>query len=256
MNKQVNKQRCIGAALPSLIAALSQAITVTVTDHPFSSALAGAIHTNIAKNIPAVLRERISIHAHQWGDLPEPEQKNLSSPDASSSKMLSAAAAVGLMPDARKFAAENKGHFTRVICADCLWMKDQHENLVRSLLWFLAPPDVDQRESTSSFAAAQDAGAENQGGRGGRGVAWVVAGFHTGREIVASFFDTAEKMGMVVKAIWERDLNARNEEGEVIRDWMPVREDEGPENRARWCVVAFLQKRKIHLEAPGRVEER
>jgi hypothetical protein len=124
-------------------------------------------------------------------------------------------------------------------------MKDQHENLVRSLLWFLAPPDTDQRESESSSAAAENAGAENRGKEGG-GIAWVVAGFHTGREIVASFFDTAEKMGMVVKAIWERDLNASSEEGEVIRDWIPVRKGEGPENRARWCVVAFLQRRKIH----------
>lgn len=70
----------------------------------------------------------------------------------------------------------------------------------------------------------------------------MVAGFHTGREIVASFFETAVAMGLLVEQIWERDVNATSEEGVVTREWMPVRPGEGPENRARWCVVAFLRK--------------
>jgi len=247
INKR-NTKIYIGAALPSLVAALSHAATVAITDHPSSPALAGAIETNIAKNIPPTLRPLISVHAHEWGALPEQEQTSLASTDELSANIPDAAAA-GLVANATKFAAENRGRYTRVICADCLWVKEQHENLVRSLLWFLAPPpgiELQQESDGPSGAAAtaNNPGIENQ--EGGGGVAWVVAGFHTGREVVASFFDTAEKMGLIVEDIWEMDLNATTEEGEVVREWMPVREGEGPENRGRWCVVAFLHRHKIH----------
>lgn len=73
-------------------------------------------------------------------------------------------------------------------------------------------------------------------------MAWVVAGFHTGREIVASFFETAVRVGLVVEEIYERDVNATGDMGEVRRNWMPVREGEDAGNRARWCVVAFLRR--------------
>ncbi|OJD27082.1 hypothetical protein ACJ73_01522 [Blastomyces percursus] len=188
-----------GAALPSLISALAGAAQVTITDHPSSPALYGAIQANVANNIPEHLQPRISIVPHEWGVL-------------------------GLDEAASRFTVENQDSLTRIIAADCLWMRDQHENLVRSLLWFLAPP-------TPPFSLDVSGG-----------VAWVVAGFHTGREIVASFFETAVAMGLVVEKIWERDVNATSEEGEVTREWMSVRPGEGPENRARWCVVAFLKK--------------
>lgn len=114
-------------------------------------------------------------------------------------------------------------------------MKDQHENLVRSILWFLAPPwgEVHQNKKRGEV--------EGSGSEDG-GVAWVVAGFHTGRGIVASFFETAVAMGLIVEDIWERDMNASSEIGEVTREWRPSRPTEGPENRVRWCVVAFLRK--------------
>ncbi|KKZ58434.1 hypothetical protein EMCG_00924 [[Emmonsia] crescens] len=201
-----------GAALPSLISALAGATQVTITDHPSSPALYGAIQANIANNIPEHLRSRISIQPHEWGVLGRdnvPSQEN--------------EAQYPQKEATSKFAVENKGSFTRIIAADCLWMREQHENLVQSLLWFLAPPSP----------AADGIGS---------GVAWIVAGFHTGRDIVASFFETAVAMGLVVERIWERDVNATSEEGEVTREWMPVRPGEGPENRARWCVVAFLRK--------------
>lgn len=154
------------------------------------------------------IRPRISVHPHEWGVF----FKNDGPQSIGGTGML-------------EFEAEHKGTFTRIICADCLWMKDQHGALVRSLLWFLKPSSHSERNGEDG------------------GIAWVVAGFHSGREIVASFFDTAVSMGMVVKDIYERDVNATVEMGEVRREWKPVREGEGPENRARWCVVAVLKKR-------------
>ena len=113
------------------------------------------------------------------------------------------------------WAVQNKGCFTRIIAADCYWMRSQHENLVRTMRWFLAP--------------------------GGR--VWVVASFHTGRAIVAGFFETALQMGLEIEQIYERDLSSAQEDGsEVRREWMSEREGEGPENRKRWCAVALLKR--------------
>ncbi|EQL28621.1 hypothetical protein RJZ56_006213 [Blastomyces dermatitidis] len=208
-----------GAALPSLVSALAGAAQVTITDHPSSPALYGAIQANVTNNIPEHLQSRISIQPHEWGVLGLDEASSQENKAQAPQKQT-----------ALKFTVENQASFTRIIAADCLWMRDQHENLVRSLLWFLAPPASSPSSSPSSSPDVNGA------------VAWVVAGFHTGREIVASFFETAVAMGLVVEKIWERDVNATSEEGEVTREWMSVRPEEGPENRARWCVVAFLRK--------------
>lgn len=92
-------------------------------------------------------------------------------------------------------------------------MHEQHENLVRTMRWFLAP--------------------------GGK--IWFVAGFHTGRAIVARLLNMALENGLEVECIYERDLNGEAPDGgDVRRDWMPEREGEGPENRKRWCVIAVL----------------
>ena len=116
--------------------------------------------------------------------------------------------------------------------ADCLWMRSQHKNLVRTLLWFL-------RKSTG---IGDDGTREAEEG----GKIWVVAGFHTGREIVASFFETAIQMGLVIEEIWERDVNAApGEDGEIVevkREWMPFREEEGPNERKRWSAIAVLRE--------------
>ncbi|KAJ6079457.1 hypothetical protein N7467_009210 [Penicillium canescens] len=177
-----------GAALPSVICALASAKTVAATDHPSSPALSGAITFNTKHNLsnrtPAV-STNISMHPHEWGVLTDP------------------------------FSTANKGTFSRIIAADCFWMPEQHENLTRTMQWFLSP--------------------------GGK--VWVVAGFHTGREIVARFFETVVRGGFVVERIFERDTVERLEDGgEIRREWMPVREGEGPDNRKRWCVVAVLRR--------------
>ncbi|KAJ5773485.1 hypothetical protein N7457_008381 [Penicillium paradoxum] len=178
-----------GAALPSVICALANASVVAATDHPSSPALSGAItfniEHNVAKRAPPVSGS-VSMHPHEWGVLTD------------------------------SFSVANKGAFTRIVAADCFWMRSQHENLARTMQWFLSP--------------------------GGK--VWVVAGFHTGRTIVAGFFETALENGFVVETIFERDLVERLEDGgEIRREWAPFREGEGVENQKRWCVVAVLKRK-------------
>lgn len=114
------------------------------------------------------------------------------------------------------FGQQNKAAFTRIIAADCLWMRSQHENLARTLQWFLAP--------------------------GGKVL--VVAGFHTGRATVAGFFEEVQKNGLEIEHVFERDWVSRTEDGDDIhQEWGPNQKDEGPEFRSRWCVVAVLRRR-------------
>ncbi|KAL4881142.1 hypothetical protein BJY04DRAFT_218659 [Aspergillus karnatakaensis] len=180
-----------GAALPSLTAALAHASSVTITDHPSSPALlpGGSIHQNTTYNLalhsplPRTQCE-ISVRPHEWG--------TLSSDDS--------------------WAVSNKGSYTRIIAADCYWMRGRHANLVSTMKWFLAP--------------------------GGK--IWTVAGFHSGRGVVVEFFKAAKAGGLVVERAWERDLNSDIGEGEIRREWVEEREGEGVENRRRWCIVAVL----------------
>ncbi|KAJ5653563.1 hypothetical protein N7490_000566 [Penicillium lividum] len=175
------------AALPSLICALANASRVVATDHPLSPALTGTIAYNMDCNLrnrmPSPSTE-ISIHPHEWGVLND------------------------------TFAQQNKGRFTRIIASDCFFMSLQHQNILRTMRWFLAP--------------------------GGK--IWVAGGFHTGRACVAKFFERALENGFEIERIFERDLIERDPNGkEIRREWQPVRIDEGPENRRRWCVVAVLR---------------
>ncbi|EGD84119.2 hypothetical protein H112_07811 [Trichophyton rubrum D6] len=194
-----------GAALSSIVSVLAGAESVTVTDHPLAPGLYGSIQANIDRNIPKHLAHRISVQPYQWGVLDQGgsvDEEELET---------------AYLDQMAGFAAANRARFSRIICADCLWMPSQHENLIQTLLWFLAP---------SSGSPA--------------GIAWVVAGLHTGRHIVASFFQKAVSAGLKIEKIWERDMNST--EGETTREWKPVREDEGPENRARWCIVGLLSR--------------
>lgn len=123
------------------------------------------------------------------------------------------------------FSQSYRGTFTRVIAADCYWMPSQHENLAQTMQWFLAP--------------------------GGR--VWCVAAFHTGRAIVAGFFEIALENGLEIERIFERDIVSSDEEGrEIRREWVPWREDENPETMQRWCVVAVLKRREDTGDEIGR----
>ncbi|KAL4808902.1 hypothetical protein BDV18DRAFT_157841 [Aspergillus unguis] len=176
-----------GAGLPSIIAGLAGASKVTITDHPSSAALrpGGAISFNVKQNLSAT-NCSVDFRPHEWGTT--------------------------LTTD--PWAAATKSSYTRIIAADCFWLGSQHENLARTMKWFLAPT----------------------------GRIWVVGGFHTGRSVLAGFFEAAIRMGLEIEKIYERDLNTSFEEGgEFRREWVDEREGEGPENRRRWCVVALLK---------------
>lgn len=110
------------------------------------------------------------------------------------------------------FALENRGKFDRVFVCDCLWMPWQHGKLRKSVAWFL-------REGEASRA-------------------WVVAGFHTGREKMRGFFDPDELRGegLETERIWEVDCNG------VEREWVWDRGREDENVRKRWLVVAILKR--------------
>lgn len=120
----------------------------------------------------------------------------------------------GLITD----VAEDKcNHYSRVIAADCLWMPSEHLNLARSIGLFLS------KESTQACAL-------------------VVAGFHTGRKIVADFFKQFARLNemeytsdeLIIAEIYESDMNGTR------RPWQETRTDEGREDAKRWCVIAVI----------------
>lgn len=99
------------------------------------------------------------------------------------------------------------------------------------MLWFLADNNTEVGSQANGSSSTKT-----------KARVWIAAGFHTGRAIVASFFDTAVRMGLVIESIYERDLNSMAPDGgEVRRDWVRIREGETSENRRRWCVVAMLK---------------
>ena len=112
----------------------------------------------------------------------------------------------GMLDDA--FGAAKAGHFSRILVADCLWMPEQHRNLASSIAHFLSPkPDAR---------------------------AYVVAGFHSGRERMAPFFDVVGDEELIVTAIYEVDVNGQT------REWKQDRGEENVFERKRWLAVAEL----------------
>ncbi|KAK3327984.1 hypothetical protein B0T19DRAFT_400785 [Cercophora scortea] len=109
-------------------------------------------------------------------------------------------------------AQANKHAFDRVMAADCLWMPWQHANLLRSVDWFL--------------------------GQGPTARAWVIAGFHTGRDKLSRFFvkETLAEKGLEVERIWERDCDGKD------REWSWDRGIEDVSERKRWLVIAVLRR--------------
>lgn len=109
--------------------------------------------------------------------------------------------------------AQGNAHmFDRVLAADCLWMPWEHDSLRRSIAWFL-------REGPDARA-------------------WVVAGFHTGRDAVRGFFgaEALAAEGLAVESIVERDCEG------VERPWVWDRGVEEVGERRRWLVVAMLKR--------------
>lgn len=177
-----------GTALPSLLAALLGADRVVLTDYP-APAVISNLTANAARNARAELLHPssaalapVEVEGHAWGELGTP------------------------------LADKGRRAFDRVLVCDCLWMPWQHENLLKSVGWFL--------------------------GDGEEARCWVVAGFHTGREKMRGFFD-AERLaglGLEVESIWERDCDGHE------REWVLDRGIEDPVGRKRWLVFAVLKR--------------
>ena len=115
-----------------------------------------------------------------------------------------------------EFSKAYANHFTRILCADCLWADGEHYGLVQSMVHFLSLKEDVQ--------------------------VWIIAGFHTGRAKIVSFVDITVQAGLEVEAIWERDADGNE------REWDRDREDK---ERNRWFVVTIL-KRKRNLEVSER----
>ncbi|KAK3398909.1 hypothetical protein B0T20DRAFT_184391 [Sordaria brevicollis] len=176
-----------GTGLPSLMAAMLGAKRVLVTDYP-----APVVIENLRKNVELNLKDQeavkgveVAVEGHGWGELETP------------------------------LAKENKGAFDRVLCADCLWMPEQHDNLRKSIAWFLKENDPEAR-------------------------AWVVGGFHSGRAKMRGFFDADKlrEVGLEVERLWERDCDGNDREWA----WDRGAEDLDVTGRKRWLAVSVLRR--------------
>lgn len=112
-----------------------------------------------------------------------------------------------------EFATKHQHHFDRILAADCFWMSFQHSNLVASMLHFLT---LD-----------------------GSGRVFAIAGFHTGRAKLASFFDVAVEQGLHVDEIYEENADG------IRREWLKERDGglEDHNERKKWLVIAILKRR-------------
>ncbi|EXJ72066.1 uncharacterized protein A1O5_04569 [Cladophialophora psammophila CBS 110553] len=205
-----------GTALPSIISARSGALSATITDHPSSPALTtGAIAQNVRTNIT------------ERSESGEADTKSSSTSPSKSGPVdifgYTWGTTTMYMPSRYGKRAEQQPiDFDRIVIADCLWMRSQHVNLVRTILHYLRREDRSQHPASPTESCAL-----------------VVAGFHTGRETVRHFFEAAEDVTGHLRAaeIFEIDVNG------LRRPWGPVRTGENKDQAQRWCVVAVLVRR-------------
>ena len=162
--------------------ALAGAEETVLSDYPSQKILAN-LECNVERKIPLPSRETVTVQGHEWGVLTD------------------------------DFSKAYVCHFTRILCADCLWMDGEHYGLAQSIVHFL---------STKEQARA-----------------WVIAGFHTGRPKLVAFFDIAVQAGLEIEEIWERDANGND------REWARDREDQ---ERNRWMIVAILKRKNSPTE--------
>jgi predicted nicotinamide N-methyase len=183
-----------GTGLLSIMAGLLGAKRVVVTDYPTPPVLE-ALKANVTSAVQAKFApagrfavEEVLVEGYGWGELDTP------------------------------LAQGNRHAFDRVLAADCLWIAGQHENLRRSIAWFLG----DREEAR----------------------AWVVGGFHTGRDKVAAFFDkeALASVGLEVEHLWERDCDGQD------REWVWDRGIEDVSERKRWLGVGVLRRIRKRAE--------
>ena len=163
---------------------LAGADEVILSDYPSPPVLAN-IKANAEMNVPKDLHQKLTVRGHEWGVLTD------------------------------DFSKAHANHFSRILCADCLWMDGEHYGLVQSMEHFLSHED------------------------GAR--VWVIAGFHTGRAKLVAFFDIAAQAGLETDSIWERDADGN--EREWVRERNGGKED--ATGRNKWLVVAILRRKHV-----------
>ncbi|CAK7202536.1 hypothetical protein SEUCBS139899_005260 [Sporothrix eucalyptigena] len=180
-----------GTALPSILAALLGAPRVTITDYP-SDIVLNNLKDNLARNVkgpsePSATKNPTSttvasVDGHEWGIFDS------------------------------DLARAGHHAYDRVFVCDCLWMPWEHDNLRKSIDWFMKEGDESR--------------------------CWVIGAFHTGRSKVVSFFDDAAlaACNLEIEGIWERDSDDQE------RDWSVDRGVEDVRERKRWLVVAIFRR--------------
>ena len=207
-----------GTGIVGIVSGLAGASESVISDYP-SPELIASIKTNFEKNVPEYIRNKeINQHHTLWREevlqrVQNSHKVNAEFPTISShTRMRVYSHKWGDLTD--QLSRSHKGHFNRIVAADCLWMDGEHENLTDSMLHFLSR-DMDAQ-------------------------VWVVAGFHTGRAKLTSFFDTAVERELEISRIYERDIDGRE------RAWKRER-DGGREDvmgSKRWGVVTVLKRRR------------
>lgn len=155
---------------------------MTISDYP-SSSIIDNICVNVRRNLSDYLNTPVLVGGHQWGVFDDELSK-------SSGKS-----------------------FTRILCADCIWMNGEHDNLVKTFNHFLAP--------------SKDARV------------WLIAGFHTGRDVVRSFLQATFRGGFEAEKLWEQDTYGN------IRPWKSRRSafHNDIDERRKWLLITILKRR-------------
>ena len=98
----------VATGVAGIVAAIAGAKCTAITDYPAPEILAG-LRTNVARKIETAERRNMPVvHGHRWGVVND------------------------------GFSLANAKRFTRILCADCLWMTGEHLGLVQSMLHFLS----------------------------------------------------------------------------------------------------------------------
>ena len=181
--------------MEGIVSVLAGAEEVVLSDYPSPAILANT-RANVERNVPEEQRQKLTVQGHEWGVLTD------------------------------DFSKAYANHFSRILCADCLWMDGEHYSLAQSMEHFLSHKE-DAR-------------------------VWVIAGFHTGRAKLVSFFDIAAQAGLETERIWERDADGNEREWERERNGG----QEDATGRNKWLVVGILKRKQaVFAEKVGRQEQ-
>ena len=152
-----------GTGLAGILACLSGAKNVVLSDYPADAILA-ALRDNVDRLARSQGKSNCHVVGHAWGTSVDP-----------------------------LLAHAPRGAFDVILLADCLWMPEQHDALLRTIAACLAP----------------------------QGKVICVAGFHSGRAKMAPFFTRAlGAAGFVAELLYEENHHGQR------RPWDPDRPEE------------------------------